>query len=44
MSLLSKLFGKGAAEEPTDYYSVVFKATGVSVTLEVNGEQVGRTP
>jgi hypothetical protein len=40
MSFMAKLFGRGSADEPTDYYSVVFKATGVSVTLEVNGEQV----
>jgi hypothetical protein len=42
MSFLSKLFGKGSAVDTTDYYSIVYKATGVNVTLEVNGKQVMR--
>ncbi|MDP2884950.1 MAG: hypothetical protein Q8P51_08030 [Ignavibacteria bacterium] len=40
MPFFSKLFGKGSAVDTADYYSIVFKATGVSVTLEVNGQQV----
>ncbi len=40
MSILSKLLGKKGAEAATTYYSLVYKADGVSVTIELNGNEV----
>lgn len=37
---MSGPFCSGTAEAAADYYSIVYKADGVSVTLELNGTEV----